>query len=100
MLVQYEAGSGGGTGGPRKAAKIHAQEDIDLEQSIRVVARQLSIRPALTALARWFPGDPPPTTFNRHATAHCIGNAAVFTETFALMAVMLACSMALQFQPQ
>lgn len=85
------------TRAPRKTAKTEASKVVDLNLSLQAVAKLLSLRPVLAAYEDWYPGDRPPMGFNRHATAHCVGDPGVFNETFCIVAIMLATSLTCQF---
>jgi len=86
--------------GGRLEVSHQAKKDL-LEMSLRAAAENLTIRPLLRAFTRWFPSDPvdPPTHFARHPTAHAVGHVGVFTPRNALVAVMLAVSLTVQFAP-
>lgn len=81
----------------RTNAKSLARRAVSLEDTLNQLGRHLAVRPIPSAFAQWYPGDPPPTAFNRHATAHCVGHPDVFSEAFCLIAVMLATSLVRQF---
>lgn len=85
----------------RTTTQKHAQLDFD-DLPLRVIAENLALRPLLRALVTWWPawGTPPPEHFARHATAHAVGQEGVFTPLNALIAVMLATSLTVQYQPQ
>ena len=84
----------------RQHAKDQASETFE-EMPLQLAAENLSLRPLFLAFARWFPdsGDPPPDHFARHATAHAVGHAGVFDPSSALIAVMLATSLTVQYAP-
>jgi len=84
----------------REHAKTHAREDFD-ELPLQLAAENLSLRPLFRAFTTWFPntGIPPPDYFARHATSHAVGHAGVFVPVSALVAVMLATSLTVQYAP-
>lgn len=84
----------------REHAKTRAQEDFD-ELPLQLAAENLSVRPLFRAFTTWFPntGIDPPDYFARHATSHAVGHAGVFAPTSALVAVMLATSLTVQYAP-
>ena len=92
-IIYAVLGSGG-----RDKAKQRAQEDYD-DLPIHVAMENLVLRPLFLGFIRWFPGqgDPIPDHFARHATAHAVGQLGVFSRTNALIAVMLATSLTVQF---
>lgn len=69
------------------------------ELPIRLAVENLVIRPLFRSFTKWFPGstDPTPDHFSRHTTAHAVGQPGVFSAHNALVAVMLATSMTVQF---
>lgn len=82
----------------RNVAKQRATEDWE-ELALRVAGESLALRPVYRALVTWFPntGTPPPDHFARHATAHAVGQPGLFQARHALIAVMLAVSLTVQF---
>ncbi len=82
----------------REHAKTQAQEDFN-ELPLKLVAENLSLRPLFRAFTKWFPhtGIDPPDHFSRHATSHAVGHPGVFTPISALVAVMLATSLTIQY---
>lgn len=82
----------------REHAKTRAQDAFD-ELPLQLAAENLSLRPLFRAFTTWFPntGIDPPEHFARHATSHAIGHAGVFSATSALVAVMLATSLTVQY---
>lgn len=82
----------------RDHAKKRAQEDYD-GLPIHVAVENLVLRPLFLGFIKWFPGgtDPIPDHFARHATAHAVGQPGVFSRHNALVAVMLATSLTVQF---
>jgi len=82
----------------RNCAKERAQEHYD-ELPIHVAVENLVLRPLFLGFIKWFPGgtDPIPDHFARHATAHAVGQPGVFSRHNALIAVMLATSLTVQF---
>jgi len=82
----------------RERAKLMSEADLDEREKLLLgFACELTSLPFKHALAQWFPGNDPPNTFNRHATAHCVGESKVYSETHCLIAVMLATSLACQY---
>lgn len=89
------------TGEARNAATQRAVVATSLdEQTLNELTEHVAIRPLVTAFAKWYQGDDPPESFNRHATAHCVGHTGVFSAAHSLVAVMLAASLAIQFSTQ
>jgi hypothetical protein len=84
----------------RDYAKARAQEDID-ELPLQLAAENLSLRPLFRAFTSWWPhsGVTPPDHFARHPTAHAVGHGGVFAPRSALVAVMLATSLIVQYSP-
>ncbi len=84
----------------REEAKDKAQEVI-LDLPLTEVAETLTLRPLLKAFTPWFPnsGIDPPSHFSRHATSHGVGHPDVFSPDRALIAVMLATSLTVQYTP-
>ena len=82
----------------RKVAARRASEPYD-DLPLRVAVESLVLRPLFLGFAQCWPahGDPIPDHFDRHATAHAVGQAGVFTRDHALIAVMLATSLTVQF---
>lgn len=82
----------------RDEAKERAQEDLD-ELPLQVAAENLTLRPLVRALTSWWPhsGDAPPEYFARHVTSHGVGHDGVFAPGHALVAVMLATSLTVQY---
>ena len=74
-------------------AEAGYRDDDGLRQTFDVIA----LAPIVAALTQWFPGDPAPMRFNRHATAHVAGHPGVFTEAFSIVAVMAAVSITRHF---
>ena len=85
---------------PRDLAVERARRDFN-EISFQQAAPYLTLRPLDRALTQWWPssGNPPPTHFARHPTAHAVGHPGVFDPVHSLIAVMLAVSLAVQFAP-
>ena len=85
---------------PRDLAVNLARCDFR-EIPLRHTAPYLTLRPLDRAFVQWWPssGSPPPDHFARHPTAHAVGHAGVFDPHHALVAVMLAVSLTLQFEP-
>jgi hypothetical protein len=82
----------------RNLAKSRAKEDWE-DLAIRVVGENLVLRPLYRALVTWYPnsGTPIPDHFARHPTAHAVGQRGLFQARHALIAVMLAVSLTVQF---
>lgn len=82
----------------RDDTKKFATQDFD-EQPLQLAAENLTLRPLFRAFAYWWPwsGDAPPDHFARHATAHAVGHVGVFQPHSALIAVMLATSLIVQY---
>ena len=82
----------------REVAKQRATEDWE-DLALRVAGESLALRPLYRALVTWFPntGTPPPDHFARHATAHAVGQPGLFHARHAVIAVMLAVSLTVQF---
>lgn len=82
----------------REHVKSRAREDLD-ELPLQLAAENLSLRPLFRAFTTWFPntGIDPPDYFARHATSHAVGHAGVFAPIPALIAVMLATSLTVQY---
>ncbi len=84
----------------REHAKTRAQEEFD-GLPLQPAAENLSLRPLFRAFTTWFPntGIDPPGYFARHATSHAVGHPGVFAPVSALVAVMLATSLTVQYAP-
>ena len=84
--------------GGRNETRARASEDLG-EQPIQRAAEYLTMLPLFRAFTPWRPrsGAPPPDYFARHPTAHAVGTAGVFAPLSALIAVMLATSLTVQF---
>jgi hypothetical protein len=84
----------------REHAKFRAQEEFD-RLPLQLAAENLSLRPLFRAFTTWFPntGIDPPDYFSRHATSHAVGHPGVFAPVSALVAVMLATSLTVQYAP-
>ena len=87
-----------GLHGNREEAKNRARQDFD-ELPLELAAENLSLRPLFRAFTRWYPNEDiePPDYFARHATSHAVGRVGVFSAITALIAVMLATSLTVQF---
>ena len=83
---------------PRALAVGKARRDFD-EIPFQQVASYLTLRPLDRAFIQWRPnsGNPLPTHFARHPTAHAVGQTGLFDPLNALVAVMLAASLTIQF---
>jgi hypothetical protein len=84
----------------RDLAKERAQQDYD-NLPLGLAAENLTLRPLIRAFTSWWPdsGLIPPDYFARHATSHAVGYVGVFAPTSALIAVMLASSLTVQYSP-
>ena len=84
----------------RTHAKKKAQEEFD-DLPLQLAAENLTLRPLFRAFTTWYPSTSidPPNYFARHATSHAVGHDAVFAPTSALVAVMLATSLTVQYAP-
>ncbi len=84
----------------RDYAKNRAQDEFD-DLPLQLAAENLTLRPLFRAFATWFPGSgsDPPDHFLRHATSHAVGHLGVFAPMSALVAVMLATSLTVQYAP-
>lgn len=82
----------------RQLARERAVEDWE-DLALRVAGESLALRPLCRALVTWWPGsgNPPPDHFARHPTAHAVGQPGLFHRRHALIAVMLAVSLTVQF---
>jgi hypothetical protein len=85
----------------REYAKKRAEEGLD-DLPLQLAAESLTLRPLFRAFTTWWPmsGDAPPDHFARHATAHAIGHEGLFERRHALVAVMLATSLTVQFSDE
>ena len=88
------------TGPGRTTAVERARDEFD-DLPLYLIAENLVLRPLVRALARWFPdsGDPPPMHFARHVTSHGVGHTGVFDTLYALIGIMLATSLIVQYAP-
>ena len=84
----------------RDHAKARAQEDLE-DLPLQLAAENLTLRPLFRAFTSWWPnsGVTPPDHFARHPTAHAVGHDGVFAPRSALVAVMLATSLVVQYSP-
>lgn len=80
---------------------IQLSQDDFMDQPLGVAAENLTLRPVFRAYSTWWPnsGTPVPDHFSRHVTCHGIGHVGVIVPTSALIAVMLATSLAVQYMP-
>jgi len=85
----------------REHAKTRAQQEFD-DLPLQLAAENLTLRPLFRAFTTWFPnsGVEPPDHFARHATSHAVGYVGVFAPLSALVAVMLATSLTVQYAPE
>ena len=76
-----------------------AAEPLDEDSPIVKEGEKIVIKPLLIAWTEWWPksGAPIPARFSRHVTVHGMGYPGSTDKTKALIAVMLATSMARQF---
>lgn len=84
----------------REHAKKRAQEEFD-DLPLQLAAENLTLRPLFRAFTTWYPntGSDPPDYFARHATSHAVGHSGVFAPISALVSVMLATSLTVQYAP-
>lgn len=84
----------------RGRARQDARREFD-DLPLQLAAENLTIRPLFRAFVTWWPSSNmvPPEYFSRHTTAHAVGYPNVFGPTSALMAVMLATSLTVQYSP-
>jgi hypothetical protein len=84
----------------RERSRERAKQELD-ELPLRLAAENLTIRPLFRAFTTWWPSSNMalPEHFARHATAHAVGHPDVFEATSALVAVMLATSLTVQYSP-
>lgn len=84
----------------RDTAVERARHDFD-DLPLYLIADNLVLRPLVRALTHWFPdsGDPPPMHFARHVTSHGVGHTGVFDTLYALIGIMLAASLIVQYAP-
>lgn len=82
----------------REHVKRAAQKKFN-ELDGQEVVENLVLRPLVRCYAAWYPGSekPLPGHFSRHATAHAVGHRDVFSRDKALIAVMVATSLTMQF---
>lgn len=87
--------------GNREDAKKRAAETEFDDLPLQLAAENLALRPLFRAFTAWWPtsGDTPPDHFARHATSHAVGHVGVFAPLSALVAVMLATSLTVQYSP-
>ena len=84
----------------RDHAKERATAGFD-DLPLQLAAENLTLRPLFRAFTSWWPnsGVTPPDHFARHPTAHAVGHDGVFAPRSALVAVMLAASLVVQYSP-
>jgi hypothetical protein len=84
--------------GGRDVVKQKAEMPVD-ELPLRVAIEHFVLRPLFLCFTTWYPdtGTPIPGYFARHATAHAVGQTDVFTPISALVAIMLATSLTVEF---
>ena len=82
-----------------QGVKRRARKPLDADSPIIVEGERVVIKPLISAMREWRPksGVPIPVRFSRHVTSHGMGYPGSTDETKALIAVMLATSMARQF---
>ena len=90
-----------GSSNQRQEAVELARRDPD-SISLVVAGTFLALRPLAHAYVRWYPGgdDPFPKHFARHPTVHAVGHTGLFDPTYALVGVMLAISLTVQFHSE
>ena len=81
-----------------------AKEKVKVEWSATTLgdmSAHLALRPLEKAFVPWWArqGRPTPVTYSRHVTAHSAGEPDAFTDATALVAVMLATSLTVEFAP-
>ena len=84
----------------RDKVRKRASEELD-DMPLQVATENLTLRPLFKAFAAWWPGaDASPSKhFARHTTAHAVGQSGIFSARSALVAVMLATSLTVQYWP-
>jgi predicted DNA binding CopG/RHH family protein len=89
-----------GKHGREETKKLATATEFD-DLPLQLAAENLTLRPLFRAFTSWWPtsGDTPPDHFARHTTAHAVGHVGVFTPLSALVAVMLATSLTVQYSP-
>ena len=82
----------------RDTATDLAQDDF-VDLPLGFVAENLTLRPLVRAFVPWYPRSDtsPPPHFARHATSHAVGQTGVFDPLYALVGIMLATSLTVQF---
>lgn len=83
----------------RKRTRELAKAKLD-ELPLQLASENLTLRPLFRAFTTWHPNrdTEPPHHFTRHATSHGVGQAGVFAPVPALVAVMLATSLTVQYR--
>ena len=81
----------------RPRAKEWAFEGYTDDDALRDIFDVVALAPIIAAFKSWWPGDDPPRTFNRHATAHAAGEDAVYSERFSIVALLAAVSITRHF---
>jgi hypothetical protein len=86
-----------GGDGRNEVARL-AQVPVD-DLPLRVACEHFVLRPLFLCFKRWWAASatPVPKHFARHATAHAVGQADVFTPINSLVAIMLATSLTVEF---
>jgi hypothetical protein len=84
--------------GDRAKVMKHAHADV-MRMPFLQAGQALVLRPLARALTRWYVTDatPPPDFFARHVVCHGVGRDGVFSERNALIGVMLATSLVVEF---
>lgn len=81
----------------RTRAKDWASGGYTDDDALRDLFDVIALAPIVVAFEKWWPGDDPPETFNRHATAHAAGEDAVYSERFSIVALIAAVSITRHF---
>lgn len=82
---------------PRRAdVVVEASRSLTGEEELRAYMRQFALLPMIRAYRPWHPGDPQLEGFSRHATAHAVHQPWAVTPDNALIAAILAVSLAIE----
>lgn len=81
----------------RPRATEWASEGYADDDALRDLFDVIALAPIISAFEKWWPGDEPPRTFNRHATAHAAGEDAIYGERFSIVALIAAVSITRHF---
>lgn len=89
-----------GKNGREETKKRAAETEFD-DLPLQLAAENLTLRPLFRAFTAWWPasGDALPDHFARHPTSHAVGHVGVFAQSSALVAIMLATSLTVQYSP-